>query len=112
MKYEKEIKGEWNVYTVHGEMTFSDIITLENMNDDIKEDMKNEEFKYIFDLTEVPFIDSSGIAVIIRALSLAVKNHTPIRICGLNDETRRNFSIVKFNFGFREFDTMDKALKD
>ncbi len=111
MVYEKETKNGWNLYTAHGEVSFAKIEALDKLSNDIKKDLKNNEFKFIFNFQDVPFIDSSGIAVVILAMSSAMKNKTPIKVCGLNEETRKSFEMIRMNFGIRYYDNIDEALK-
>jgi anti-anti-sigma factor len=112
MEYTREIRDGWQLYEVHGEISFSQIDVLDLLCKDIKNALKLGEYRFIFDFKHVPFIDSSGIAVVILAMSSAMKNKTPIKVCGLNENTQKSFEMIRMNFGVRYYDSVEQALKD
>jgi len=105
----QEING-WLVLTVEGEMSFNFIDNLDELSSEVKKYLKTGCYRFIFDFTKVPFIDSSGISVVIIAMSSAMKNKTPVKICGLNEETKKSFELIKINFGVEYYDTLQAAL--
>ena len=112
MDYKKEIINGWQLYTVKGEISFNKIDELDLLSKEIKDALKAGDYKFIFDFKNVPFIDSSGIAVVILAMSSAMKNRTPIRVCGLNESTRKSFEMIRMDFGVRYYDDREQALVD
>ncbi len=111
MIYEKANKKGWNIYTLHGEVSFAKIDALDELSNEVKSALKKDEYKFIFNFEDVPFIDSSGIAVVILAMSSAMKNKTPIKVCGLNQETRKSFEMIRMNFGLRYYENIEEALE-
>ena len=107
----KEISG-WHVFEIHGELSFSFIADVDELGNEVKSLIKKGEYKFIFDLTDVPFIDSSGIAIVIMSMSIALKNGQPIKICGLQKEPANSFNIIKVDFGIKNYKTLDDALAD
>lgn len=107
----KEQKG-WHIFEVHGELSFSAISEVDELGNEVKSLIKKGEYRFIFDLTDVPFIDSSGIAIVIMAMSIALKNGKPIKICGLQKEPANSFNIIKVDFGIKNYHTLDEALAE
>jgi len=51
----------------------------------------------LLNFTDVGYINSTGIAVIVSLLARARKEHRPLTACGLNDHYRHIFSITRLS---------------
>jgi anti-anti-sigma factor len=109
MNFNKSILGGWNVFTIEGEMSFPQIEHIDRLSSDIKALVGQGEYKFLFDLSLVPYIDSSGLSVVILTISNALKKNTPVKICGLNEMTRMSFEVM-VDFGVEYHDTIEEAL--
>ena len=74
--------------------------------------IKNNEKKVLMDLSEVSYIDSSGLATLIEMLQRLKKTGGRLRLSNMNDKIKSVFEITKLYKLFEIFDTRDSALKD
>ncbi len=65
----------------------------------------------IFDLTQVGYLDSSGLASLVKVQSRCRKEGKHLRLAGLNDRVRGLFDITRLSGVFEIFDTLDEARK-
>lgn len=65
----------------------------------------------IFDLTQVGYLDSSGLASLVKVQSRCRKEGKHLRLAGLNDRVRGLFDITRLSSVFEIFDTLDEARK-
>jgi anti-anti-sigma factor len=56
----------------HGEMTF---FYLEELDEYIKEKIKTDQYKFIYDMKDVNWIDSMGLGLIAMTIKNALLNH-------------------------------------
>lgn len=64
----------------------------------------------VVDLSQVSYMDSSGVATLVEAMQLARKNGTRLSLCGLQDKVRSIFEIARLDTVFRIVPTADAAL--
>ncbi len=66
--------------------------------------------KFIVDLTQVSFVDSSGIGVLVSFVSLARKTDgTKVVLCGLNSQIRNIFEVTRLLSVFNVVDDLAAA---
>ena len=65
----------------------------------------------VLDLTDVTFIDSSGIAVIIEHLRSATRSSHTFCIGGMSDAVKQIFGIINLQKAMPVFETRQAALK-
>jgi len=65
----------------------------------------------VIDLTDVPYMDSSGVASLVKLLSRARKTQTGLRLVGLTERVRSLFEITRLDGVFDIFDTVEDALR-
>ncbi|MFP4356411.1 MAG: STAS domain-containing protein [Phycisphaerae bacterium] len=66
----------------------------------------------VFDLTDVPYMDSSGVASLVKVLSSCRKQEMEMALAGLNPRVRGIFEITRLDKVFRMYDTVEKALQE
>jgi len=66
--------------------------------------------RLIVDLTGVPYMDSSGVAVLVETLQAQAKKGKPLILCGLQPKVRGMFEISRLHTVFNVVDTRDAAL--
>ena len=66
--------------------------------------------KLIVDLSEVSYMDSSGVATLVEALKSARNAGTSLVICGLQERVRSIFEIARLDIVFTIVDDVDAAL--
>ncbi len=67
--------------------------------------------KLVFDLSELEFIDSTGIGVLVSCLRQAHGSEAEIRICSLNEPVRAVFDLVRLNRVFEIYTDPAEAAK-
>ena len=80
------------------------------IKDKFKEIFRQKPHSVIVDMTEVNFMDSSGLAVLIGALKLSRINNSELKLTGLTKDVRDIFEICRLETIFQFFDTTDEAL--
>jgi len=66
--------------------------------------------RVIIDLTEVEYMDSSGLATLVEAMRTAKQNNTAMILCGMHDKVRSIFEIARLNQFFKIVDDLDAAV--
>ncbi len=111
MDYKKEQVKGWNVYTVDGELTMLQSDDYDRLSHDVRDAIRSGEFKFFFDLTKSPYIDSSGLSILILVVSTASKNSVTVKVCGLNDITKKVFNLLRAHHIFEFFNSREDGLK-
>ena len=63
----------------------------------------------ILDLSDVKFMDSSGIATLIETLQICRNEHIPFSLCSLQVRVRSVFEISRLETVFTIYDSLDSA---
>lgn len=66
--------------------------------------------KTIINMSEVDFMDSSGVAVLIEALQLHRRNSGRLKLVGINPRVRSIFEISRLDTIFEIYDSEDEAV--
>ena len=80
------------------------------IKDKFKEIFRRKPHSVIVDMTEVKFMDSSGLAVLVGALKQSRINNSKLKLAGLTKDVRDIFEICRLETIFQFFDTTDEAL--
>ena len=64
----------------------------------------------LVDLSEVSYLDSSGIASLVEALQIAVKNGTALKLFSASDQAMRVFELARLDKVFAIHPDLDAAL--
>lgn len=75
-----------------------------------KEIYENKPGTLVVDMTEVTFMDSSGLAVLVGALQQSLTNDSKLKLAGLTKDVRSIFEICRLETIFDIFDTTEEAL--
>ncbi|MFB4165181.1 STAS domain-containing protein [Alteribacillus sp. JSM 102045] len=86
-----EEKNGLNLLYVGGEV---DAYTAPQLRDALLPLTENEGAKVIVDLSEVDYIDSTGLGIFIGALKSSNSNNSTLKLTGLNPRVKRLFSIT------------------
>ena len=65
----------------------------------------------IVDLSEVSYIDSSGIASLVEALQASKKNNSRFALAAVSEPTRRVLELARLDKVFALYDSVDEALE-
>lgn len=67
--------------------------------------------RVVVDLSQVDYMDSSGVATLVEAYQIARRNSTKMVLCGLRDRVKSIFEIARLDTVFSITDSRDDALK-
>ena len=67
--------------------------------------------KVIVDLSEVTYIDSSGVASLVEALQAAKKNGSRFALAASSEPTRRVLELARLDKVFTMYESVDEGLK-
>lgn len=76
----------------------------------IKELVAAENIHLILDLSEVSFIDSSGLSAIVSGLKSTREKDGSLKLVGLRENTKRVFELTRLSKVFDFYPTVDEAL--
>jgi len=66
--------------------------------------------RMVLDLSEVPYMDSSGVASLVKLLAHVRRKKCELKLCSLTDRVRSMFEITRLDSVFGIFDSVDEAL--
>ena len=72
---------------------------------------KKNQKAIVVDLSEVPYIDSSGIATLVEGLQWSHSNNTKFRLTSLTPMVKDVFEIARLLTVFEVYDSNEEALK-
>ncbi len=75
----------------------------------LKQRLAQGESRLIVDLTEVSYISSKGLRVLLTALKTARKNGGALKLCGMNARLAEIFEMVGFDQVFEIYPTRAEA---
>ena len=93
MDYRRDVQGEKPVYRFSGRWTFKDHGQVAAISDDIK---GTRVGTCVFDLSDVDFIDSAGLGMLLMAQQTAQKGETGIVLRGMSAQVRSIMKLAKF----------------
>lgn len=87
-----------------------DMHTSAELQKGFQEILKKKPEKIVVNLTGVPYMDSSGVASLVKLLSSSRKSNTSLSLFGLSKRVRAVFDITRLTTVFKIFDTEAEAL--
>jgi anti-sigma B factor antagonist len=97
--------GGQGVLCLRGPLTMENVLPFQNA---IRREEKEESV--IVDLSEVPYIDSSGLGSLVSAYITRQKAGRRVALSGVNERVFRLFEITKTESLFLMFETLDDAV--
>ena len=107
MKVDVRVQGEAAILDVDGQITFESTPVL---REKILETLKTNG-TVLVNLTQVAYMDSSGIATLVEGLKDAQTRKANFGLFGLTKNTRNVLRLVRLDKVFRIFDSEDDALR-
>lgn len=65
--------------------------------------------RLIVNLSDVPYMDSSGVATLVEAMQVARKHNSRLILCGLQERVRSIFEIARLDTVFTIVDQLESA---
>jgi anti-sigma B factor antagonist len=72
--------------------------------------VEQESPTMVVDLTDLRFVDSSGLGALIAALKTAQAKGGDVRLCGLSSSVRTIFELTRLNRVFKMYDSTEDAV--
>lgn len=88
-----------------------DMHTSADLQKGFQEILKKKPEKVVINLTGVPYMDSSGVASLVKLLSSTRKSKIDMCIFGLSKRVKAVFDITRLATVFKIFDTEAEALE-
>ena len=66
--------------------------------------------RLIVDLSQVPYMDSSGVATLVEAMQIARRNNTKLVLCGMQQKVKSIFEIARLDTVFAIVADANQAL--
>ncbi|HEX3736861.1 MAG TPA: STAS domain-containing protein [Solirubrobacterales bacterium] len=106
-----DLEGGVRLVEVHGEL---DLSTASQLEKPLEEAIRNADAAVLIDLADCQFIDSTGIALIVRAwqrIDAAAGNggEGGLVLCCQNEQVRRVLEVTGLEHSLRIFATRDEA---
>lgn len=106
-KIEKKVISDVVILKFIGEIT-------SNIDDNVKKILKEEfqdMYNIILDLTELKYLNSTGLGSIAAILRYARKNDGDIKICGLQSSVKKLFEITRLDKIFEVYEDITSAVE-
>jgi anti-sigma B factor antagonist len=81
------------------------------IKDDVKARLAEGDGKFVLDMSDAKFVNSTGIGVVVSVLSSIKDNDGKLKVCGVSDRARRAFVTTGVWQLFEVHDTRDEALQ-
>ncbi|MBL7996284.1 STAS domain-containing protein [bacterium] len=81
------------------------------LNDEVHRWIKEGKKNFIVNLQSVDLINSSGLGILISNLTNVKNNGGDLRLSNLSQKIRQIFQITKLTSVFKQFETVDDAVK-
>ena len=107
--YKSSKQNAINVYLLRGELIDRNQATA--MLSEIEEAINKNEIKLLLNLSELKYLNSSGLNVLINILTKARKAGGDVAICCVTKKVNELFVITKLNSVFNVCDSTDKAVQ-
>lgn len=76
----------------------------------LNEAQRDRPAKLVIDLSEVPYMDSSGVATLVEAMQVTRRHGGHLVLCGMQEKVRSIFEIARLDMVFTIVQNQDEAL--
>jgi len=104
---EEDVSGATVVQLTAGAL---DAKTSKAFRDEIKETLQGKK-QVVLDLSQTTFVDSSGLGILIACLKKVSATGGDMKLCGLNDQVRALFELVRMHRIFSIYNSRDEAVR-
>jgi len=94
------------IVTISGDV---DLSTSRELQGELRRVVANHPQKLIVDLSDVPYMDSSGVATLVETMQLARKGQTRLVLTSLKERVRSIFEIARLDSVFTIVDDLSTA---
>lgn len=108
MKLKQTRRGTSTIISIHGSLVNEE---LSKLNDAIEESLRSGTPNIVLELSEVPYIDSAGLELLLDLVSRLGKLGGDIRLAALNEVCLEIFSATRMDNFYNPFGDADSALR-
>jgi anti-sigma B factor antagonist len=98
--------GDGIMVAMHGEIDFS---RSPDLRVELLALLNTKPRKLVLDLADVPYMDSSGVATLVEALTVQRKTGNKLVLCNLQPKVRGIFEIARLNMVFQIVENLEAA---
>ncbi|AKU18122.1 anti-sigma factor antagonist [Luteipulveratus mongoliensis] len=102
-------EGDVTVVRLAGEV---DVFSAPTLRDELSHVIASGKTKLLADLTDVPFLDSTGLGVLVGRLKTVRVQDGEMRLVISSERVLRNFEITGLDKVFRIYPTVEEGLAD
>lgn len=94
------------ILTPHGEI---DLSSSPELRESLLNALRDKPVKLIVNLSNTPYMDSSGVATLVEAMQRAMRSNTKLVLCGMEEKVRSIFEIARLDAVFTIVDDTNAA---
>jgi anti-sigma B factor antagonist len=102
-----EVRGETTILRPMGDIDLSRSPTLRT---ELARVQQSRPSRLIVNLSDVPYMDSSGVATLVEAMKESRKHASSLVLCSMQSRVRSIFEIARLDIVFNIVDDLDSAL--
>lgn len=102
-----ERRGDALIVTAQGDVDLTGSPTLRH---ELRKAAGEKPMRLVIDLSQVGYMDSSGVATLVEAMQLTRKAQTKMVLCGMQARVRSVFEIARLDSIFTIAGTLDEAV--
>ena len=106
LQFTTERVNDATVFRPHGEI---DLSRSPELRVQLTEVQGNRPDRLVIDLSQVPYMDSSGVATLVEAMQVSRKHGGQLILCGMQERVRSIFEIARLDTVFTIVDTTSEA---
>jgi anti-sigma B factor antagonist len=103
----RESRGDAMILSPQGEI---DLSCAPALRTHLSEALRDHPPKLIIDLTDVPYMDSSGVATFVEAMQLARSGSSKLILCNMQERVRSIFEIARLDMVFKIVENTEDAM--
>jgi anti-sigma B factor antagonist len=111
MEYKRKKIDDYEVFEVKGDFVIGQ---KGDLSQEYTELLKDGKYKFVFDLTRVRVIDSSGLGTLIMGISNITDHNTKLKVCiDMDNESVRNiFDYIRIDKVIAFYPNVQDAIND
>lgn len=95
------------IFDIKGEL---DAKAAPEFKERIMEKINQGFHRVLVNLSDITYLDSAGLGVLVSGLKIATRQNGDLRMWGLQEEVRNIFQLTRLNKVFQIYDTEDQAM--
>jgi len=109
MKFDKQLIGDVLVISIDGEIMGGP--EEDDFRKLIDEAIQNDQIKIVLNLANAKWMNSSGLGMLIRALTVLRSSEGDLKLANVSDRIRRPIEITRLNAVLVIYDSLDLAVQ-